>query len=260
MLFQSKPWWTEASPWNFLVELFHKWEVIYPFVFHVFQHGDRAGWSSGLILVPGNNSHVTLCPWWNLFGHLKQAFCNWILSLRPCCLGPICCWYSGGLLCFFFASRICEGTYLFVCARQHHQTPNSEADDQVDFACSVGVIFRIMFCYFSLFLRIMRFCENWAPMHARARFWGSGPLWMLCFTTSSPFWKLERSRRLMSRGRGTLSKILSGQVGPPLVARMLIVGTATGYDPKWTTPHRCLGSRLRVVAKELCLILIKSSK
>ena len=163
---------------------------------------------------------------------------------------------------FFFLHRgsVRAHICLFVCARQHHQTPNSEADDQVDFACSVGVIFRIMFCYFSLFLRIMRFCENWAPMHARARFWGSGPLWMLCFTTSSPFWKLERSRRLMSRGRGTLSKILSGQVGPPLVARMLIVRTATGDDPKWTTPHRCLGSRLRVVAKELCLILIKSSK
>ena len=45
----------------------------------------------------------------------------------------------------------------------------------------------------------------------------------------SPFQKLERIRRLMSGGGA--QKNLSGLGVPPLVAKM-VIGTATGYDPK----------------------------
>ena len=83
-------------------------------------------------------------------------------------LGPIC-WSSKGLLCSFFASRIRKGAYLCQVAPPDHQL-GCKWGHKVDVSPSPGVAFRTTFCYFSVFLGIVRFCENGAPVQARVRF------------------------------------------------------------------------------------------
>ena len=124
--------------------------------------------------MPGNNSHVTLCPWWNLFGHLKQAFCNWILRLRPCCLGPICCWSSGGLLCFFLHRGSVRA---HICASQRHRTPNSEADGITKSMLLPlwGSFFGLCFVFFGYFSELCDFVKIELPCMQGLDFEGLGP-------------------------------------------------------------------------------------
>ena len=145
------------------------------------------------------------------------------------CLGPIF-WFLGGLLCSFFASWIRKGAHLCQVAPPGHQL-GGKWGHQVDFSPSPGVPFRTTFSYFFVFFRILRFCENWAPVRAGARFRGSRPLQMSLFLPWNPFQKSDRIWTLLPGGGGTPLEILSGLGGPPLVAKMLI-GTGTGYGPK----------------------------